>query len=141
MVNVFNLGKENVEKMRGRSRITFIKKIKRLLRDIYDEYEDADLLTRAKWLRAAAGHHTRMANKLIMVARYMKNKAADTQRTAEMRLLSYKTAVAHKELAGKLSNKGKADTDPKGPHPRMLGEQRNQADRNGSGTPWIAGQH
>ena len=68
--------------------------------DIADEYEDADLLTRAKWLRAAAGHHTRMANKHIMVARYMKNKTADAQRTAEMRLLSYKTAVTYKELAG-----------------------------------------
>ena len=58
--------------MRGRSGITFSKKTKRLLRDIADEDENADLLTRAKWLRASVGHHTRLANKLIMVVRYMK---------------------------------------------------------------------
>ena len=74
VIKVLNLGKEDVETIRGRSRITFSKKTKRLLRGIADEDEDADLLTRAKWLRAAAGHHTRMANELIMVARYMKTR-------------------------------------------------------------------
>ena len=72
VIKVFNLGKEDAEKMRGRSRVTFSKTAKRLRRDIASEGEDADLLTRAKWLRAVAGHHTRMANKLIMVVRYMK---------------------------------------------------------------------
>ena len=93
--------------MRGRSRVTFSNKTKRLLRDIADEDEDADLLTRVKWLRVAAGHHTKMANKLIMVARYMTNKPADAQRTAEMRLLSYKIAVVYQELAGRRSKREK----------------------------------
>ena len=78
-----------------------------MLRDIADEEDDAGLLTRAKWLRVAAGHHTKMANELIMVARYMKNKTADAQRIAEMRLLTYRTAVAYKELAGRLSKREK----------------------------------
>ena len=107
VIRVLNLGKEDVERMKGRSRVTFINETKRLLRDIADEDVDADLLTRAKWLRAAAGHHTRMPNKLIMFARYMKNKTGDAHRTADMRLLSYKIAVAYKELAGKLSKMGK----------------------------------
>ena len=91
--------------MRGRSRIIFTKKTKRLLRDITDEAEDEDLLTGAKWLTAAAGHHTSMGNKLIAIARYMKSKARDTQRTAEVRLLCHKTAMAYKEIAVKLSRR------------------------------------
>ena len=51
VIKVSELGKEDAEKMRGRSRITFSKKTKRLLRDIAGEDENADLLTRAKWLR------------------------------------------------------------------------------------------
>ena len=93
--------------MRGRSRNTFSRKTNRLLRGIDEDDENADMVTRANWLRAAAGHHTRMANKLIMVTRYMKNKTGDVHRTAEMRLLSYKTAVAYNELAGKLSKREK----------------------------------
>ena len=94
-----------LEKMRGRSRITFNRTTKRLLRDIADEADDGDLLTRAKWLRTAAGHHTSMGNKLIAIARYMKSKTGDAQRIAETRLLSYKTAIAYKELAAKLSKR------------------------------------
>ena len=91
--------------MRGRSRITFSKKHKRLLRDLADEEEeDQDLLTRAKWLTAAAGHHTSLGNKLITIARYMKSKTVDPHRTAEVRLLCHKTAVAYKDIA---SNHGK----------------------------------
>ena len=78
-----------------------------MLRDIADDDEDADLLTRSEWLSAAAWHHARMANRLIMIARYMKNKTGDAQRTAEMRLLSYKIAVSYNELAGKLSKREK----------------------------------
>ena len=74
VIKVFTMGKEDAEQMRGKSRINFSKKTKRLLRDIADEDENADLLTIAKWLRAAVGHHTRMANKLIMVVRYMKTR-------------------------------------------------------------------
>ena len=87
--------------MRGRYRITFRKKIKRLLRDIADEADDADLLTRAKWLRAAADHHANMANKLISIARYMKRriKTGDAQRIAETRLQHFKIALAYNELA------------------------------------------
>ena len=105
VIKVCNLGKEDAEQMRGRSRITFSRKTKRLLMDIADEADDADLLTRAKWLRTAAGHHTSMANKFISIVRYMKNKTGDAQRIAETRLLSYKTAIAYKELAGKLSKR------------------------------------
>ena len=105
VIKVFELGKEEAEKMRGRSRITFSKQTKRLLRDIADEAEDEYLLTRAKWLAAAAGHHTSMGNKLIAIARYMKSKARDAQRTAEVRLLCHRTAAAYKELAAKLSKR------------------------------------
>ena len=91
--------------MRGRSRITFNGKTKRLLRDIADEAGDGDLLTRAKWLRTAAGHHTSMGNKLIAIARYMKSNTGDAQIIAETRLLSYNTAIAYKELAAKLSKR------------------------------------
>ena len=117
---VFELGKEDAGKIRGRSRITFSKKMKRLLRDIADEDENADLLTRANWLKAAVGHHTRLANKLIMVERYMKNKTGDVQRAAEIQLLSYKTAAAYKELAGKAEQKRKAVTDPDGSNLKKL---------------------
>ena len=44
VINVFNLGKEDAEKMRGRSNITFMEQTKRMLRDIADEDEDAELL-------------------------------------------------------------------------------------------------
>ena len=60
-------------------------------------------MTRAKWLRATAGHLTRLANKLINVARYMKTKTGDAQRAAEIKVLSIKTIATYKELAGKLS--------------------------------------
>ena len=103
--------------MKGRSKVTFSNKAKRFLRDIADEEDDADLLTRAKWLRVAAGHYTTMANKLIMVARYMKNKTADAQRIAEIRLITYKTAIAYKGLAGRLSKREKAYSDPERPDP------------------------
>ena len=61
--------------MKGRSRITFNKKIKRLLKNIEAEDSNADLATRTGWLRIAAGHHMKLANKLINVARPMKTKA------------------------------------------------------------------
>lgn len=60
-------------------------------------------MTRAKWLRAAAGHHTRLANILINVARYMESKTGDAQRAVEIKRLCLKTVAAYKELAGKLS--------------------------------------
>ena len=68
-----------------------------------EEEENADMVCRAKWLRAAAGHHTKLANKLINVARSMKTKTGDEQRTAEIKTLSIKTIAAYKELAAKLS--------------------------------------
>ena len=39
VIKHFKLGKEEAEKMRGRSRITFTKKHKRLLRDLEEEEE------------------------------------------------------------------------------------------------------
>ena len=65
------------------------------------------MVTRAKWLRAAAGHHTRLANKLINGVRYTKPKTGDAQRAAEIKGLSIKTTAAYKELAGKISKQEK----------------------------------
>ena len=106
-INILNLGKEEAKRMRGRYKVTVGKNTKRLLRGIADEEEDADLFTRTKWLRVAAGHHTAMANKRIMVARYMLSKKVDNHRTVEIILLTHKTAIAYKELAGRLSKRGK----------------------------------
>ena len=50
--------------MRGISRITFSKKTKILLRGIEEDEENADMVTIATWLRAAAGHHTRLVKNL-----------------------------------------------------------------------------
>ena len=74
VIKFFKLEGKEAETMRGKSRITFSKKTNRLLRGIEEDDENADMVTRAKWLRATAGHHTRLANKLINVALYMKTK-------------------------------------------------------------------
>ena len=89
--------------MKGRSNITSSKKTKRLLKGIEEDEENADMVSRAKWLRAAAGHHAKLANKLINVVRYMETQTGDEQRAAEIKMLSIKTIAMYKELAGKLS--------------------------------------
>ena len=88
VIKFFQLEGKDAEKMRGRSRITFNRKTKRLLRGIEDDDLNAELVTRAKWLRAAAGHHTRLANKPINVTRYMKSKTGDAQSTVEIKMVA-----------------------------------------------------
>ena len=46
----FQLEGKDAERMRGRSRITFRRKTKRLLRGIEEDAEHADKMTRVKWL-------------------------------------------------------------------------------------------
>ena len=57
-------------------------------------------MTRAKWLRTAAGHHTRLANKLINVV-------------VAIKVFSIKTIAAYKELAGNLSKQEKLTQNQK----------------------------
>ena len=76
VIKSFKLEGKEAKNMRGRSKITFNEKTKRLLKGMEEDEENADMVSRATWLRAAAGHHTRLANKLINVARYMKTKTA-----------------------------------------------------------------
>ena len=59
-----------------------------------DDDENADLVTRATWLRAVAGHHTGLANKLINVARRMKTKASNDQEAGENKALNIQTLKA-----------------------------------------------
>ena len=99
----------------------------------------ADLITRAKWLRVAAGHHTTMVNKLIMVARYMKNNTADAQRIAGIRLLTYKFAIAFKELAGRLSKREKLTQTQKDQIHRSWLDKASRRKRKGSQTSRAAG--
>ena len=56
-----------------------------LLKGIEEDEENAGMVTRATWLRATAGHHTRLANKLIHDAWCMTTKTGDVQRAAEIK--------------------------------------------------------
>ena len=91
--------------MRGRSKITLNEKTKGLLKGMEDNDENADLVNRATWLSAAAGRHTRLANKLINVARCMKTKASNDQKASGHQMLNLITIKAYKDLAAKLSKK------------------------------------
>ena len=105
VIEFFKLEGKEAKKVRGRSKITFNEKTKRLLKGMEEDEENADMVSRATWLRAAAGHHTKLANKLIHVARYMKTKTGDGQKATEIKTLSIKTIAAYKEIAAKLSKK------------------------------------
>ena len=72
VIEFFKLQGSEATKMRGRSKISFAKKSKRLLKGIEDEADDGDLATRATWLRNAANNHVRLGNKLLNLARTMK---------------------------------------------------------------------
>ena len=90
--------------MRGRSKISFAKKSKRLLNGIEDEADDGDLATRATWLRNAANSHVKLGNRLLNLARTMKpsnNEVAEKDR----QYVTGKTLAAYKELAAKCSKK------------------------------------
>ena len=64
-----------LSKMKGRSKITFKEETRNIPKGIDEEEENADLVTRAEWLRKVAEEHTAMGNKLINIARRMKIKA------------------------------------------------------------------
>ena len=69
--------------MRGRSKITFDNKTKRLLQGIEEDEANADLVSRAIWFRTAASCHTKLVNRIINLARTMKpcnNAAAEMDR-------------------------------------------------------------
>ena len=83
VIECFELEGKEATKMKGRSRITFNKKSKRLLKSIVTDDSNADLATRAGWLRTAAGHHTKLANRLINVARTMKTRASSEAKAEE----------------------------------------------------------
>ena len=73
-----------------------------------DDDENADLVTRATWLRAVAGHHTGLANKLINVARRMKTKASNDQKASGNKTLNMKTFKAYKDFCMRYKKKKEA---------------------------------
>ena len=83
VIDFFKLEGKEATKMKGRSKVTFSHKTKRLLKGLEEDDENADLVTRATWLRTPAGQHTGLANKLINVARNMKTKTSDALKTIE----------------------------------------------------------
>jgi tRNA threonylcarbamoyladenosine modification (KEOPS) complex Pcc1 subunit len=83
VIECFELEGKEATKMKGRSRITFNKKSKRLLKSIEAEDSNADLATRAGWLRTVAGHHIKLANTLINVARTTKSKTSSEANAKE----------------------------------------------------------
>ena len=98
--------------MRGRSKITFDNKSRRLLKGIGDDDTNDDLASRATWLRAAANCHTKLGNRFINLARTMKpsnNVATDMDR----QLVTGKTLRAYVDLATKCSKKGTLTDDQK----------------------------
>ena len=52
-----------------------MRKTRNVLQGIEEEEDNAELVTRAEWLRKVAGEHTVMGNKLISIARRMKTNA------------------------------------------------------------------
>ena len=72
---------------------------------IDDDDSNDDLVSRAIWLRTAAGHHTKLANRLINLARTMKPKVNDIAAEIDRQLVNGKTVKAYLELAGKCSKK------------------------------------
>ena len=110
VIECFELEGKEATRRKGRSRITFNKKSKRLLKSIETDEGNEDLATRAGWLRTAAGHHTKLANRIINVARTMKAKA-DSESKAEEKLRTNEvTMKAYKEL-GERGSKQEHHTD------------------------------
>ena len=104
-IDFHNLQGREATKMRGRSRITFNKAIKNLLQGMEAQEENAELVTRAKWLREMAGHHTKLGDKLINVARRILAKARDKSKDKpeEVDILNRNTMQAYLELAHSLA--------------------------------------
>jgi hypothetical protein len=72
VVDFFKLQGKEATKMRGRSKITFDNKTKRLLQGTEEDEANAELVSRATWLRTAANCHTKLGNRIINLARTMK---------------------------------------------------------------------
>ena len=114
VIECFELEGKEATKMKGRSRITFNKKSKRLLKSIETDEGNEDLATRAGWLRIAAGHHTKLANRIINVARTMtatgdsESKAEEKLRTNEVTLKAYKELAERGSKQENLTDKHKA---------------------------------
>ena len=114
VIDCFELEGKEATKMKGRSRITFNKKSKNLLKSIEADDSNADLATRAGWLRAAAAHHIKLANRLTNVARTMNTRASSEAKAEEKLRTNEVTMRAYKELAERgskqenLSDKQKA---------------------------------
>ena len=72
IIEFYGLKGAEAKKMRGRSKITFQKKSTSTLQAVEKQPENADMVTRAKWLRKIAGQHAKLGNKLIVTARRIK---------------------------------------------------------------------
>ena len=112
VIDFFKLQGKEATKMRGRSKITFDNKTKRLLQGIEDDEANADLVSRATWLRTAANCHTKLGNRIINLARTMKpcnNAAAEMDRQK----VTGNTAKAYVDLATKSCTKANLTEDQK----------------------------
>ena len=74
---------------------------------------NADLVTRANWLRTAAVHHIGLANKLINVARSMETSTSDALKASEKQFANVRKIEAYKELAVRFSKKAELRKDQK----------------------------
>ena len=83
------------------------------MKSIEVDDSNADLATRAGWLRTAAGHHTKLSNRLN-AARTMKTRASSEAKAEEKLRTNEATLKAYKDLAERgskqenLSDKQKA---------------------------------
>ena len=90
------------KKMRGRSKIVFKDRTKDSLQGAEAEGENAELISKAKWLRHIAAMHTTLGNKLINVARRIKANArlqGSDNKKNENNTLIRKTLKAYQDLA------------------------------------------
>ena len=126
VIEFFELKGKEATKMKGRSKITFAKRTKRLLKGIEGEESNADLVSRASWLRAAAGHHTKLANRLINLARTMKPKVNDLAAEMDRQLVNKRTIKAYDELSARCSNRKPYPMNRKGADQRKLGNKTKQ---------------
>ena len=53
VINIFKLEGKEAKQMEGRSKITFSKTTNRLLKDIEEDEENADMVSRTKWLSSS----------------------------------------------------------------------------------------
>ena len=72
-----------------------------MLQGMETQEENADLVTRVKWLRETVGHHTKLGNKLINVARRLIANARDKIKgsTEEADATNRNTIQAYLDLA------------------------------------------